>query len=1114
MIADWPSALVHRLETETEGASIPLDGSAGIWSSLLKFAGDAIPQEEGIDIWSSVKDGIQITSYLPQANPHVISSKLSNRNGDYYVLKNTREKTYLRLSVLEYELWQAMDGNSSVHELIVDHYMKTNSFAHNVVIRLVQQLYQNRMLTEEPISVWSNTAAKVHSRSWLYRVSAPARAILTQRLSIYGIDRWITILYKLIGRLLFNRAVLVLCTLISILGLVAFSRLLADPSNVFLGDNIFLGLTTLWIVSIVPVIVHELGHALTVKHYGREVPRGGLLLYFGMPAAFVETTDIWLEPRRARLAVTWNGPFTGLILAGAASIFMLLVPASPANNLLFKFAYFSYLTVFFNVNPLLKLDGYYLLTDALDISSLRERSTTFVRQKFIKKLISRQKFSRDELVFTAFGLLSLLWTLYAIYLALFFWRTRIQDSVQTLISSSVPIVTRIINFLFVAAIVSFIFLITIQLFKAIRALVLRFARSGNLENHRYFALTLTIFALLFGLGLPLLFAGYARQISAVGGALAALSSAVWLFNTSRSYMGSLRGSAFLAFAAGMLLGGLALVLRWLSASAAAYSWSLQASILFIAVGFGLISWSALNWKTILLGLIPGSLCFALIEFGLYLPSPIVLKVLSSLALMTAIWATLALRGSARTPAIVLFTLGAVSVALSLLFAGISLDLAFAGTLLLAAGGIHLTNARLPILSSPGEVEITSDTRWSVGVSVGILIRRVIAQVFFESGFAGVERLGKAFGRSIHKHGVDIRIEGNVFYDNELPNRTTDELLEVYGLVFDIIHDHICTEFGRRMGTQTIGFGIDLLPWEYREVVTELILSRRHWGPSLTQEISDIREGRLVLLRKISLFSTLTDQEMHSLAAALREERYAQGEFVINQGDAGDKYYIIQHGVASVWQKTPDGTDEMVDKLGVGQYFGEVALISNAPRNASIRAETPLSLLSLNRTTFDRLVKKCINLGQQVNARVGYSWLLRGMPIFDELSSDDIDHLASRLEVERFQPGAIVFREGDFGDKFYLVASGLLSITHTVNGKEIEISRRGPGDYLGEIALIENRPRTATVTALEETELLSLRAEYFQEALSKFLQVSKTLTLAGSRRLLMSQQVKTGLPSTP
>jgi putative peptide zinc metalloprotease protein len=79
-----------------------------------------------------------------------------------------------------------------------------------------------------------------------------------------------------------------------------------------------------------------MGHALTVKHFGREVPKGGVMLYFGMPAAFVETTDIWLEPKRARLAVTWNGPYTGLIIGGLAAIFIYLYPSASINSFLFK----------------------------------------------------------------------------------------------------------------------------------------------------------------------------------------------------------------------------------------------------------------------------------------------------------------------------------------------------------------------------------------------------------------------------------------------------------------------------------------------------------------------------------------------------------------------------------------------------------------------------------------------------------------------------------------------------------------------------------------------------------------------------------------------------------
>jgi putative peptide zinc metalloprotease protein len=284
----------------------------------------------------------------------------------------------------------------------------------------------------------------------MYRLSSPARLVLTQRLNFQHIDNWVNYLYRYGGWLFFTRIAKGIFLLVSLLGLAAFFKILSDPGYVFLGGNFIVGLTVLWGVSLFPVIIHEIGHALTLKHFGCEVPRGGLMLFFGMPAAFVETTDIWLEPRRARLAVTWNGPYTGLILGGAAALVMVAFPAAAVNNLLFKLAGLAYLSVFINVNPLLKLDGYYLLTDALDIPSLREKSLFFVRKRLVAKLRQRIRLTREEMIFAVFGLLSSLWTFYAIYLALFFWQTRISNSLQTLLGEGYNILSRLLSLLLIA----------------------------------------------------------------------------------------------------------------------------------------------------------------------------------------------------------------------------------------------------------------------------------------------------------------------------------------------------------------------------------------------------------------------------------------------------------------------------------------------------------------------------------------------------------------------------------------------------------------------------------------------------------------------------------------
>ena len=87
-----------------------------------------------------------------------------------------------------------------------------------------------------------------------------------------------------------------------------------------------------------------------------------------------------------------------------------------------------------------------------------------------------------------------------------------------------------------------------------------------------------------------------------------------------------------------------------------------------------------------------------------------------------------------------------------------------------------------------------------------------------------------------------------------------------------------------------------------------------------------------------------------------------------------------------------------------------------------------------------------------------------------------------------------------GVKFYIIEYGQVSITHEVIGKSMELSRRGPGEYFGEIALLHKRPRTATVLALQDSVILGLRGEYFLNLIANFSQFGQAVSRTGSRRL--------------
>jgi CRP-like cAMP-binding protein len=113
-----------------------------------------------------------------------------------------------------------------------------------------------------------------------------------------------------------------------------------------------------------------------------------------------------------------------------------------------------------------------------------------------------------------------------------------------------------------------------------------------------------------------------------------------------------------------------------------------------------------------------------------------------------------------------------------------------------------------------------------------------------------------------------------------------------------------------------------------------------------------------MLKRVPLFVTVSDEELDNIANHLKQERFPAGEVIIHEGDEGDKFYIIERGKVTVWRLSEDEVEYKIDELGAGQYFGEVALVSNAPRNATVRADTPLTVLTLDYEDFNMCAPVC------------------------------------------------------------------------------------------------------------------------------------------------------------
>ena len=393
-----------------------------------------------IPVWSRALKIRDLARYKPvRALGWALKQLETARGEEYWVLKNLRTGAYLRLTGQQVYLWHLLDGSHSVPDLAVENFLHYQTLSVEWLMGFLAQLQAKGFLAEERVDVYQATGQQLWRRGLAYWGGRLVGLLFRSELSIKGVDRFYSALYKSGGRLLFARPVLILIWLVSLAGLPAFfyvarNRGLSVVTGA--GDSLAIGLVGLLAAEIFAVFVHESAHALTTRHYGRTVRRGGVGLYFGMVAFFVDTTDIWLEPRGPRLAVTWAGPFSGFFLGGLASLALLVSPATPWAGLAYQFATFCYGISILNLNPLLKLDGYYLLMDWLEMPMLRERSLAFARQELWGKLRRLEKFSRQEKIFAVFGILALAWTAFAIFSVIWLYGGMLFGLVQSALGAA------------------------------------------------------------------------------------------------------------------------------------------------------------------------------------------------------------------------------------------------------------------------------------------------------------------------------------------------------------------------------------------------------------------------------------------------------------------------------------------------------------------------------------------------------------------------------------------------------------------------------------------------------------------------------------------------------
>lgn len=255
-------------------------------------------------------------------------------------------------------------------------------------------------------------------------------------------------------------------------------------------------------------------------------------------------------------------------------------------------------------------------------------------------------------------------------------------------------------------------------------------------------------------------------------------------------------------------------------------------------------------------------------------------------------------------------------------------------------------------------------------------------------------------------------------------------------------------------------------------------------PEARTRINEILSGNI-------LCKHLESGPMLILTNAMFKKEMKPGEVIITQGDDGDNFYIIEEGTSDVYVKgieaiTPAETEGeqtheahggRVQVTGPGDSFGELALMYTSPRAATVMARTDMVLWGVDRQTF-----RAIIMSATVKKRSLHGEFLGKIPLMSTLEKLEKETIIDCMEEEKFTEGGVIIKQGDLvtsSDKFYIVTDGEVVVTQTPEGgEEKEICRLGQGAYFGELALLTNQARKATITAVGDVTVVSVARKVF------------------------------------
>ena len=997
-------------------ASIALQG---IWKIQAATSLNG-PKEK--NLWQFLIDKLDIMSFRPQRIEKIdYKEMLTPDGGKQWMMKNTDIATFVKLDEQEWFLWEQMNGSKTVRELLTAFSQKYDQVSPSKLSFLLEKLYGNGFLTTKKVTVFTDLLQKINDRALKSKIFR----LFSRRIEFKNLDPLFARLYKWLFCVFYTFPSLIFLSLVTLVGAGYFVWISLKERIDFLkfADSYTFGLIAFLFLLAILVFFHELGHAFTVKHYKREVRKGGFILCLFYPTTFyVNTDDMWMEEsKKAKIVVSWSGLFINLIFGGICSIVAAVAVGRPMSSLFFTAALISYVLFFMNLNPFMTSDGYLILSDSLGIPNLRLRSAHFVRNvlplklKLIwfmktsglrKALRLRTKqlplsaffmgssFSKEEKIFTLYGFLALAWSLAgtALVVGFYIFIFNIIQNLWARPNLALRIWLSVIILSLAAPAVFILYRTALTCYKIIHRWLRAKHVLDDVRSAYDFIVKLGIFIIL----LPVLLTLAWGQRSLIRNIIS-----FWFIGLQ-----VLAGVLALSYCRRILLGDepsrRKLLFRFLFLLLACFLTSGVGAFIFWQFGNPDLARniiSGLSGLSIFLALLTSLISFSLngIEGGNRLERMLMGIVLLGTPFSASLLAV-HLSKAGLSFLMLLIPVGLLSIAMISVF------------LILPSLFIYLkTELKIPWIHLVFGLLLSMawNTVWLFKIDTsGRGIRLGLSAAHLAAGW--LLAIGIGFYYLIYGKGKFERKKREKDVSLPLPSRLREAVLYMLQAMVEMFTNF----YGRR----------NLATFE----------------KEFNHESSKHSLG-------VSLFEHKIKDEIHISHDMI---------------ELGARYRdVFHHLTLLISDKTGKlFCQKVLNKLYDELYWDERELLA--------------SYVFRGTDWGTRFIKS--TEGGEADPKQ----LLPKLPLFFDFSSEEISEICSLLKLEKHGPGEVIIQQGTEGERMYMVRSGRLDVKRSENGSEIRVDSIETGDYFGEAALLKEEPRNATVESVTNVELFVLEKRDF------------------------------------